>query len=64
MIIIDIPMPNSCYQCPMRTKHYCCAKQKALGNISKGESQRPEWCPLKSIEEEVYHGSMYHGNKF
>ena len=53
MIQIDIPMPRSCYTCPMSNDgFYLC---NAMGKMLEDDccDRRPEWCPLKGANDEV-----------
>ena len=54
MIVIDIPMPKKCAECPCngnRLYGNCQVKGRWLGG-EEGSSMaenRPEWCPLKEM---------------
>ena len=51
MIALDMDMPKTCYECNFST---CIAHGgvcKHTGNfIEWGQTQRPDWCPLKEIK--------------
>lgn len=52
MIKIDIPMPKSCYNCPIANEgFYLC---NATGKMLEDDScdKRPEWCPWKGADDE------------
>ena len=53
MIQIDMPMPDSCYECRFETARGFC---KAMPDNSCGYTnyeRRPEWCPLKDQEPRI-----------
>ena len=54
MIVIDIPMPKKCAECPCngnRLYGNCQVKGRWLGGEegSPMAEKRPEWCPLKEM---------------
>ena len=56
MILIDLPMPARCADCPCngnRLYGNCQAKGRWLGceEGSPMAEKRPEWCPLKEVQE-------------
>ena len=47
MIQIDMPMPDSCYECRFETRRgFCTAMPDTFCGYTNDEG-RPEWCPLK-----------------
>jgi len=58
MILVDINMPDNCYQCPIRKRHYCSIKKRVLDSRNSVNDilKRPDWCPLKEVN---FYGSMY-----
>lgn len=49
MIIIDIPMPENCSDCPCNNDYVDCGiNHKSFYNdeIDDPFTKRPEWCPL------------------
>lgn len=59
MIQIDIPMPESCAECPLKTVDedmygdyfYCCPVIKAVIRGNKRHKKRFRHCPLKEVKE-------------
>ena len=58
MILIDMKMPQRCGQCPCfhaETQMYCQAvkpsKEKQI--IAPYGLNRPDWCPLRKLDEDV-----------
>lgn len=50
MIQIDMPMPDSCYECRFETaRGFCKAMPDNFCGYTNDEG-RPEWCPLKEQE--------------
>ena len=54
MIVIDMPMPTNCLDCPACNEYLMCAipaNGKGLGenDVREYGQSRPEWCPLKEI---------------
>lgn len=64
MIIADIPMPMNCPMCPMShwnklDEFTGCdvvnGKKYAMNDPEYAKSSaRPEWCPLREVEDERY----------
>lgn len=59
MIRIDMPMPKSCYECPLKTIemdfenefYYYCPKIEQAIRGKKYDKQRFRKCPLKEVKE-------------
>jgi len=50
VIQIDMPMPDSCYECRFETRRgFCTAMPDTFCEYTNDEG-RPEWCPLKEQE--------------
>lgn len=73
MIQIDIPMPDSCYDCPLNYD-FCWCRGVEAGDNRNNEwpsdfdfSKQPDWCPLKEQPDIVRcknckHGRLYEEN--
>ena len=48
MVLLDIPMPKDCIQCPLRIQADCVLKQDA--DYETYEEQYKH-CPLKEVQE-------------
>ena len=56
MIMIDMPMPTNCLDCPACNEHLMCAipvngRKWGENDVREFGQGRPEWCPMKEQEE-------------
>lgn len=63
--ILIIDTPNSCSKCPIKSQlydiHYiCCVNHRRI--IIPGKEDKPDWCPLKEIQEKKIYDSLSEGN--
>ena len=54
MILIDMPMPKNCIDCPACNEYLMCAipcngRGWGENDVKDFSKSRPEWCPMKEI---------------
>lgn len=58
MILIDMPMPTNCLECPACNEYLSCAipvngRKWGENDVREYGQSRPEWCPMKEQEAVV-----------
>lgn len=51
MVLINIPMPQNCEECPMNHDWWICVVTNSYINLNTCESERLPDCPLKEVQE-------------
>ena len=50
MLIIDMPMPRGCAECPLKTFGGACSIPVFGNGVNyKPFEERPDWCPIKGV---------------
>ena len=58
MILIDMPMPNNCLDCPACNEYLTCAipingRKWGENDVREFGQGRPEWCPMEEQDAVV-----------
>lgn len=58
MILVDMPMPGNCIDCPACNEYLMCAipvngRKWGENDVREFSDCRPDWCPMKEQDDEV-----------
>lgn len=51
MVILDIPMPKDCRECPLRIDYDCPIHERVEGEHYATDTEEYAHCPLREVQE-------------